>query len=264
MLPPDDRTRRLEQELDSAYRAILGLMPDDVETLLLSYIRAESRDDFDRWERDVTDKIILKGKPFSHGHERRAYCPLCRASSSSPYSEGFSHPEGLKRHLTGFGNTQQCVVMLAAFALERGRRHRLFDEIEREEWAQETAAKALRRTTETVYQTAPDVAPELLDEGIYLGVRDATAMAFAEKRLAELGFQSKTEGKVKSYTLERDTFVVYADPREQGRIDFAVFKKPLPKPSRRPRVRVYPRFHILDAWKNNLREKFETRLADAV
>lgn len=91
-------------------------------------------------------------------------------------------------------------------------------------------------------------------------------MAWAEKRVAELGFQVKQEGRIKSYTLEMEGFVVYADPRDRRRIEFSVLKKPLPKPRRRrgPVLRMFPRFHILDSWKNDIRGKFKKRLAEAV
>lgn len=85
MGPWEDRIKQIEQKLDAARRAIISLMPEDVETLLLSYIEAETRDDFRRWEHDVSDKLLKRAKAFNQAFgSASAYCPLCRKGTSAP------------------------------------------------------------------------------------------------------------------------------------------------------------------------------------
>lgn len=262
-----DQIQKLQEELRKARYATIRLMPDDIEHLLMSYRQVDSREHSRRWEHETIDKLLNKAKPINRAFDRRAYCPLCGKSSSAPSADGFTFPEGLKRHLSGFGNTGQCDVTEAAFALARDRWHKLFDEVDQQERNASQIERARRKTTETLYLTAPDLEPELLDsEFAFLRQsRNQDGMAWAESRLRELGFQISQENNIKSYTMERDDRVVYADPRGIGRIEFSVFKKPLPTPrrSRRPRVRSFPRFHLLDSWKYDIRNKFEKRLAEA-
>lgn len=42
--------------------------------------------------------------------EIRLKCPLCGSSSQTTYVEGYKYPEGLRRHLSGFGNMSQCFI----------------------------------------------------------------------------------------------------------------------------------------------------------
>jgi hypothetical protein len=120
--PPDDRTRRLEDELDQTCRTVLHLMPENVRELLESYSACESRDETHRWDDTVAEQITAFAKvlprqgPYSSD---RAYCPLCGEGSQSPYESGFTLPEGLRRHLVGYGNTHLCRVMRAALCLAR-------------------------------------------------------------------------------------------------------------------------------------------------
>ena len=88
--------------------------------------------------------------------DQRARCPLCRDSSSSPYSEGFSVPEGLRRHLIGWGNARQCSVMEAACALARDHWHQAYDASDRAEDNAKQAELEARRKSETLFQVAPD------------------------------------------------------------------------------------------------------------
>lgn len=50
--------------------------------------------------------------------EERTPCPLCGDIANVPYSNaGFKYPEGLRRHLIGFGNTQQCIIIYTIYEL---------------------------------------------------------------------------------------------------------------------------------------------------
>jgi hypothetical protein len=48
----------------------------------------------------------------------RLLCPIC-LDRPDMYAEGFLWPEGLRRHLDGWGNQRQCPVMAAAARLRR-------------------------------------------------------------------------------------------------------------------------------------------------
>jgi len=121
-----------------------------------------------------------------------------------------------------------------------------------------------RLRTEILYQTGPFDAPELIDNRGLLSnrVRTPTEMEWAEQRLVELGFRVQLDGKVRSYTAETDDMMVYADPRESKQITFCPFKKPLLK-SGKTRWGYRNTFFILDSWKNDIKGKYEKRLAEA-
>jgi hypothetical protein len=165
---------------------------------------------------------------------QRAYCPLYRDGAQGFYGErGFKLPEGLRRHLIGFGRTRQCVIVRATVELARDHWHEKFQPQEQQAAREKQALKEKRLASETVYLLAPGARPVLLDEGENIWRRarptsnDSPGLAWAERRLAELGFQAVYDGRLRSYTKPvacggRD-FVVYADPRHAGAIHFAVF-----------------------------------------
>jgi hypothetical protein len=121
-------------------------------------------------------------------------------------------------------------------------------------------AKVLeRKKSETLYKVGPSHKPELLDQGSSLSdkARTLVELARAEARLANLGFLTTTVARVTSYIDEREQFVVYADPRRNGRISFWVYAKPIPKQGHN---RPITDFHLRDEWKNDIRGKYEARL----
>src|SRR5688572_12706949 len=114
---PDDEIRKLRSELYSARRTIVDLMPDKISQLLGDYYRCDTRIDLHRWHGEVIDAIVEMASPLAglrdsyfHAPRARAYCPLCGDGSQGPYEEGFALPEGLRRHLAGWGNCRQCRV----------------------------------------------------------------------------------------------------------------------------------------------------------
>lgn len=267
---PEDEIRRLKSELHSARRTIVDLMPDEISRLFGDYFDCETRNDLDRWQGEVIEAIIETASPLKPVHDSyyfapRAYCPLCGDGSQGPYDEGFALPEGLRRHLAGWGNCRQCSVTEAAFALAW---ESLESAIHRAERAQE-AAKSLevarRRETETLYQLGPYDEPVLIDDGwrrFGESPRTPEELAWAEERLSGLGFAIGVEGKVRCYIKDYEEWVTYADPRYSRKINFDVYPKPITKRSRRGRQ--CGTFHLMDSWKNDLLEKFESRSRDAV
>src|SRR5262249_23951327 len=163
-------------------------------------------------------------------------CPLCGSVGHGPYADGFTIPEGMRRHLTGYGNTHQCPVTKAAFELGRDYVKSSFGEAEAkakaEAEAEATRIQAERRLTEVLYRIHPTDAPKLSDENLYsyLGlhvVRNVERLTWAERRANSLGFRSQMDGNVKTISVDTPEYVVFADVRFEKRIDFAVFRKPL-------------------------------------
>jgi hypothetical protein len=136
----DEHVERLKNELDAALSTIVHLMPEEMREVLQSYYLCESPKDAEIWEPTARWKIIELAKPMpdeelSYGYNlnKRAPCPLCVAESSSPYQRGFSLPEGLHRHLEGYGNVRECGVMAAARRLSKAYFFRRFAEAEKKE-----------------------------------------------------------------------------------------------------------------------------------
>jgi hypothetical protein len=267
--PWEETIDRLKNELDQARRTILLLMPQNVQPVLSSYFSCEARQQTYGWESDVADKIIALAQilPPAEGSflSDRAYCPLCGDGSSSPYQRGFSIPEGLHRHLVGWGgNVHQCRVMEAAVSLARDYWHDKFHPAEEAEEAEKRDRLAQRKKRGTLYRTSPYLEPQLIDEAIGFGAapRDESELAWAEQRLEALGFQITREGNVKCYTNDRESFVAYADPRTRGGIEITVFRKPVSGRGRGRRTRpaVLTSFRLMDTWRNDLRGKYESRL----
>jgi hypothetical protein len=251
------RIADLEDELQDTRRDLVELMPRQLADLLMSYRSCESRQDYDHWTCEVLDRIASGAErdPSISHLEDRGWCPLCKGGSSGPYSRGFALPEGLMRHLTGRGNTAQCPVTRAAFRMAR---YALRDEFRAADEAKRRATEA-RRATERLFLVDPSSPPCLLDERLWFQKeRSAEELVRAEERLRDLNFQVEINENVVAYKLQYEEFVVLADPRPVGRIDFCVFE--LAKNKRRSCVAT---FRMMDNWKNDLTEKFRRRLVDA-
>jgi hypothetical protein len=275
-LPPDSRDetiRRLRDELYTARATILSLMTQEQQSLLKSYYDYRTRTESYRWESDVVDKLIdattiLSREQGSH-FGPRAFCPLCGDGTSSPYEAGFSVPEGLRRHLVGWGGgNNQCSVFSAASRLAHDYFNNEFKEVELREQAGKAAVEQSRRASETLYLVDPYGEPELSDSSLGYGSKARTAqeLGWAEARLLELGFQKREAGAITSYVNDGATCTVYADPRRLGQISFVVYRLPLPK--KRPRstslFSISQRFSISDNWRNDLPSKYEKRVSEAL
>jgi len=270
--PYEKEISALSNKLREARYTILSLMPKAAQEALKSYLSCESRQETHGWVNRTAETIVSlahilppeEGSYFSN----RACCPLCGGESSSPYERGFTVPEGLRRHLIGWGNTRPCEVLEAAFALANEYWHEKFHAEEQIEKAQKEERRRQRKASEVLYRTTPDREPELIDEGsIFRGpFRNESELAWAEQRLAYLGFQFTCEDNVKAYTSERGDWLVYADPRVKGKIEFRAYKKPLPKKARGSHIRrgVSRSFYLLDSWKNDIRGKYESRLMEVI
>lgn len=266
---PVDQIKKLEKELWSARMAIISLAPSKYRDLLGSYYRCEARTDSHSWFDRVADQIVdtVEPMPKEQGSylEPRANCPLCGGESSSPYDRGFAIPEGLRRHLTGWGRSSQCSVTEAAHQLALDYFHDKFGPAEEAERQAKEKMRAERIRTEVLLRTGPGKEPVLMDDVGYGCVpRDRVDFLWAESRLKELGFEKIEEGRVRQYLRESDSFGVFADPRAKGEILFRVYRKPFLKRIQRNRIDCSKYFVIKDSWKNDISGKFNTQLEQAL
>ena len=256
----DKRLRELEKELQDVRRALVRLMPTEIADFLLSYHSCESESHYGSWQTAVVERIcnLATPEPSQSLIQERAYCPLCRQGSSWGYSIGFTLPEGLRRHLVGFGRTSMCPVTKAAFCLAFDYLQPRFAEAK----AMTERVQAERRNSERLYLVDLDSPPKLLDEfplGYSYKARRPDGLAAAEERLHQLGFQTQFQQNVVCYKLEHGVHTVLADPRPVGRIDFVVHA-----PAGPGRKRENSQFYLLDSWRKELTSKFQSRLRAAI
>lgn len=123
----DREIRRLQDELFRARVALIDLMKPEARAVLESYYRVKTTQDWYRWPDDAAEKIVdlctdVTERTYQgQVYEARARCPLCGEGPQSYYEgrSGFKLPEGLRRHLVGYGRSQECSVFGAARALGR-------------------------------------------------------------------------------------------------------------------------------------------------
>lgn len=262
----DEKIRRLEGEVYRLRRMVVQLLPKAVADVLNSYHRVSTIEESSVWLYEIIDKVIELATLDIHDaqwQQPRAYCPLCKKGSSSPLSEGFTVPEGLRRHLMGYGNVARCDVMDAASEIARDY---LEIKFRREREIAELAAqqkKELRRKSEQLYQIRPGERSYLRDESIWFKpARDDDSMAWAEKRLVSLGFIVQDEDGVRSYIRQGEGYIIFADPRASGRIEFYVFKNS-PRAIKQGKIlwkETYSPFNMQDSWKHDLNAKFDNLL----
>lgn len=263
----ENQIARLKRELTRTREALIELSPEKIRYSLHGYIGCKSREEANRWEGELVDSLIESAEilPGYGGFSDRANCPVCGYGGQSPLVEGFTLPEGLRRHLIGWGNIRQCSILDATMRLAREYWDEKFHEAELAEEQAKQAALAARKKSETLYRVSPHNEPDLADATFRSEVRDPEGMLWAEGRLKSLGFQVRIDGMIKTYLDERPDFVVYADPRLKGEIKFTVFKLPLKKKRRHgPNWSPDPYFRLSDSWKNDLPQKYETRVQGAV
>lgn len=263
----DETIRRLENDLWMARYSLLNTLPSAQRRLLTSYHDCETRNDtygcLDRIAEEITSAAKSLPSRLPEWMGARALCPLCGGGSSAPFEEGYALPEGLRRHIVGFGNTHQCIFSETAHKLALDDWHKRFSEADAKEEIDRQKRKRERRTVERQYLIAPFGCPKLFDEGSFYraGLRSSEEMQQAKDRLQLLGLRHVVDGNIESWTDDRQDWIVYADPRQNGRIEFTVWRKPLPKrESKNPYSLRIMYFYMLDSWKNDIKKKYEARL----
>jgi len=264
----DERIRRLEADLYEARRDIVHLAPEEFHSLLTSYYSCSTRAEGYAWKDLVAEQIVDKAIPTSGGLRpdifgERALCPLCKSGGQSVYEHenGYRIPEGLRRHLVGYGRTRPCPVMKAASDLAWESWNRNFSPREAAQALEDRQALDLRRKTETLYVVGPTSDALLVDEDLFWkGPRPQEgdfSLTWAEQRLFALGFVIDIDGNRRTYTktvrqAPRE-LVIYADPRKLGHIHCRIFDGAAKRGKKAGLV--LHSFLIRDTWKNNLNAK---------
>src|SRR5262249_55972472 len=110
---------------------------------------------------------------------------------------------------------------------------------------------ARRAAGEVLFRIEPDGRPLLLEEHLGRGSeRSPESLSVAEQRIAQFGFEKCVEGQVVSFRLDSPPFVLFADPRQEGKIEIAAYRLELPKRKRgKPKwCRAGGTMSILDSW----------------
>jgi hypothetical protein len=263
--PDQEKIKDLETELYLARHAIINLMARQKRDILMSFYRCESRTETYAWKQTIAEKLVGTAEVISFGSSKRAYCPLCGDGSSSGHEPRYSLPLGLTRHLTGWGRSRECTVVAAALALARDYWNREFSPAERERDAKKTELLATRRASERLFAIGPSKSPYLSDEGLAGGApRTEEEATWAEQRLSGLGFRTVVVDRVVSYIDEHEQYVVYADPRAKGGINFAAYLRQAPKKAgAKAKLRAIGAYRIPDTWKVNLAEKYQKWVSEA-
>lgn len=264
--PADVTIERLRRELRAANTTIIDLMSDEIQKVLTSYHYCETSEATNTWENEVADALLKLCNPLPNDAPRyfsnRAWCPLCHRGSSSADAVGFALPDGLRRHLVGWGNVPRCDIMTATSSLAWESWQRRFEESDAAKAAEDKLRLRQRRDTETLYRLGPKEEPKLLDDcvGFAGNARDSASLLWAEQRLLKLGFEVATEDRVKSFTRTSKNHIVYANPLANGSISFWAHWV---SPQKRVATR-YATFELQDRWKHDLGMKYKTRLAEAL
>ncbi len=121
-----DEVERLRRELDELRDNVIASVDWDCRMVLMSYDDYGSYRDWMIAKRGMLLNAFMKkcaeamkGTPYEL---RRAPCPLCGAvpqSQNPDESVGFTLPEGLSRHLDGWGRMKRCYVAEVAEAIAR-------------------------------------------------------------------------------------------------------------------------------------------------
>lgn len=263
----DHLVEKLKEKLWFARNTIIDMLKEPFGDMFRSYYSCRDRKEARQWERDVITNVIetaTKIEKTSQYCQDTAYCPLCGGGTSSYGGGGFTYPEGLRRHLEGHGGkTHQCSVAKEIFALAMDHWNEKFKEQELKEQVDKAKNLEKRKKEEILYRIRPFDEPEVIDAGYsWKDPRDSDAMTWAEDRLKNLGFTLELTDRIKSYFKDYKNVIVFADPRSNKRIDFFVYKKPLPKSKSRLNKFSLGNFYFLDTWKKDLSEKFEARIKD--
>lgn len=270
--PLEERVRKLERALEEARETIVQLMPTQFFELLESYDQCNSTREFYRWRETVAGEIVElvpESSVVETSSSRRAPCPLCQrvALGFGGDLAGFKLPLGLVRHLTGYGNVEQCGVTKAAFELGRECVERRYGEAERaaKKSAEEEEARQRqeRRKTETLYKTHPVEPAELIDDGYRFFLRDkrdTEGLAWAEARARSLGFVKHVDANVISLEKLDADYFLYADIRFTKKITVKIFRLPITKGKK-----IWQgSFDFHDSFKNDIEEKFGARLKEVL
>ncbi|MES2898693.1 MAG: hypothetical protein V4723_03140 [Pseudomonadota bacterium] len=247
--------------------ALIEMASHGLRPLLRSYYECQARPETYSWPNKIASEIAGKVDVIKSPSGDRAVCPLCRGESDSQYETGFSVPVGLVRHLTGSGNVRACTVMAAALSLARDYWNENFSHGEHLTAVEKGKLQQKRLATETLFSPGPDAKPELYDEkSPFEDPRNQAEKLFALSRLEALHFTPLKVENVESFVDEREQYIVYADPRAKGNIDFKVYRRAAISAAKGSKAKfaLIGNYRIPDRWKNDLEKKYQAWLSMAI
>lgn len=114
--------RETQRQIEQLRIALREISPEQFHGVLSSYTVCESENASRQWEDNVAMEIIQKTTPIvktpdSDYYGHRAYCPLCGGGRNAYELPGYAYPEGLRRHLLGWGTARRCTVFETAYKL---------------------------------------------------------------------------------------------------------------------------------------------------
>lgn len=120
--PLEAKIRELENELFVVRDTLFHLVQPELGTLLRGQYGCKTFEEVSAWKERAVDEIIAFAMGGGESEkvvrlsmdDNRALCPLCLNGPDSPYYDGFSLPDGLRRHLLGTHRVHQCRVFRAA------------------------------------------------------------------------------------------------------------------------------------------------------
>jgi hypothetical protein len=124
----DARIRELREELYSARRALFHRLGESFQQIIDEMPRDVTYGETYDWFEEAMGQVLHLAESLSADERTdedqsidRARCPLCGGSASDYYNpnNGFAYPEGLRRHLLGENNTNQCEVSKQVLAHAR-------------------------------------------------------------------------------------------------------------------------------------------------
>lgn len=189
----------------------------------------ESRDDFHNWQHAAFTEIVdttVFVDDGAYDNRERAPCPLCQAMTAewgSGQLRGWT-PEGLRRHLEGYGNTYRCRVFETAWKMHLDENHDKFVADESRRYQD----RERRKTTEPMILRWPNREPDFFKPEYSWEtdrVRSDDDLIWAQEQLREAGVVTERTRNVVAYRLVRDDFMALADPRFKNVIDITVYKQ---------------------------------------
>jgi hypothetical protein len=218
--------RDLERQVADLRHTVIDLAPERFRDLLqVCNHSISSRRDCADWKREAIAAIVEQTEPeprLSMLDERSA-CPLC-GSYGITCRSGFALPEGLRRHLVGDRKARPCKVIQAAFNLVRDQHASQFEIAEQAE--REEKERRLRSLPTVLIDPAKEPLTLFESESRWERLRSPEELVQADELLRKIGFVIEKENNVTAYKfMQGATIMVMANPREQGKVSFRIFKR---------------------------------------
>jgi hypothetical protein len=112
----------LQLQLEQTRELVIALLPEQARRIVEPRF-ALTIDEVITWHSHTVERVIELAEPKPDFNQQdRAPCPLCRRGPEQGVHDGFTVPEGLRRHLEGSHNFHRCEVMAVAYTLTKNQR----------------------------------------------------------------------------------------------------------------------------------------------